>query len=79
MLNELAPYRIFNAITQKEKWLVDKLWPEMKRRLEERFQTEFNLDEDFNIYYDNEKATKNEVLTVTGTVFMDYYNSRLKI
>lgn len=78
MLNDLAPYRLFNAITQKEKWLAKKLWPTMKQRLEEKFKTQFNLDDDFNIYYDNQKATKDQVLKITGQVFMDYYNSRLK-
>lgn len=76
-LNDLAPYRMWNAITEKEKWLCNKLWPIIKQRLEEKFKTEFVLDEDFNIYYDNEKATKDQVLRVSGEVFMDYYRGIL--
>ena len=75
MLNDLAPYRMFNAFTQKEKWLVKKLWPTIKQRCEEKFNTSFELDEDFNVYYDNNKATKDEVLKVSGKVFMDYYRN----
>lgn len=78
MLNDLAPYRMFNAITEKEKFVIKKLWPIIKQRLEEKFKTEFVLDEDYNIYYDNEKATKDQVLRVSGDVFMDYYNKRLR-
>lgn len=75
MLNDLAPYRMFNAITQKERWLVAKLWPTIKKRLEEKFDTQFALDKDYNIYYDNSKATKDEVLKVSGEVFMEYYRN----
>lgn len=74
--NSTPPFRLFNALTKKEIDIFQTLWPRMVEKLQKRFNTEFKIDFDFNIYYDKQKATKEEVLSTIGEVFHQYYFSK---
>lgn len=50
--NSTPPFRLFNALTKKEIDIFQTLWPRMVEKLQKRFNTEFKIDFDFNIYYD---------------------------
>ena len=74
-MNDKSPFRLFNALSQKERDIFQALWPKMKERLQKQFDTKFDLDFDYVLYYDNQKATKQAVLDCIGLVFHQYYFS----
>ena len=72
-LNDQPPYLLYNVYSQKERDLYDQIVPQLKRRLEEKFKTEFTIDENYIINYDPTKATQPQVMEINSQVFHDYY------
>ena len=72
-LNDQPPYLLYNVYSQKERDLYDQIVPQLKRRLEEKFKTEFTIDENYIINYDPTKATQPQVMEINRQVFHDYY------
>ena len=76
MMNQIPPYRMCNAITEKEQKLYIQLWPKMKQKLENKFERPFGLDINFMLYYNPQGLTKNQVLSVISQVFKQYYEQK---
>lgn len=74
-MNEIPPYRLFNALSYKEKKIIEQYWPIIEERLKQKYQTEFVLDKNYVLHYDKEIATKDEVLKVVGQVFIEKQNA----
>ena len=73
-LNAKPPYKIFNGLTKKEKDLFTLLWPKIEEALNNRFKTKFQIDYDYNLYYEErEDFNKEDVMTQIDKVFHDYY------
>ena len=77
-LNNKPPYLLYNVYTKKEKEIYDQIVPILKKRLEEKFNTEFTIDNEYIINYDPTKATKDEVMAVNSQVFKYYYQNKNK-
>lgn len=72
-INNKPPYLLYNVYSQKDRDLYDQIVPQLKKRLEEKFKTEFTIDNEYVINYDPTKATKEEVMKINSQVFHDYY------
>lgn len=77
VLNTHPPYIIFNGLTKKEKELFTLLWPKIEEALNNRFKTKFQIDFDYNLYYEQrEDFNKEDVMKVINSVFYQYYFSK---
>lgn len=77
-LNYNPPYVLYNVYTKKDREIYDQIVPQLKRRLEEKYQTEVTIDKDYIINYDKTKLNKDQVMKVSGQVFKDYYLNKNK-
>lgn len=73
VIKDKPPYLLYNVYSQKDRDLYDQIVPQLKKRLEEKFKTEFTIDNEYVINYDPTKATKEDVMKVNRQVFHDYY------
>lgn len=72
-INTTPPYRIYNALSIVEEERFKLIKPKIIQKLTETFHTTFEIDKDYNIHYDKNVATKQQVIRVMGEAFHQYY------